>query len=81
MFNLMVILTFSFSNQKYHIWANLNLSCLFTMKFGVHTNSNMLNVMLMFTCPVLKWKYSFWANLAQMIKIVYLRQNLILRLI
>ena len=51
------------------------------MKFGVHTNSNMLNVMLMFTCPVLKWKYPFWANLAQMIKIVYLRQNLILRLI
>ena len=40
------------------------------MKFGVQTNSNMMNLMVMFNFSLLDWKYIFWANLVQKTKIV-----------
>ena len=47
-----------------------NQKCLFKMKFGVQTNSNMMNLMVMFNFSLLDWKYIFWANLVQKTKIV-----------
>ena len=41
------------------------------MKHGAQSNSNMLNSMVMFACPVLKRKYTYWTNLTKNIKIVY----------
>ena len=40
------------------------------MKFGVQTNSNMMNLMAMFNFSILDWKYIFWTNLVQKTKIV-----------
>ena len=53
-------------DQKYQ-------NCLFEMKFGIQTNSNMLNLMVMFTFCILDQKYPFWADLVQKIKTVCLR--------
>ena len=58
-----------------------SLQCIFRLKFDTSTNSNMLNLMVMFTFSVFDLKYSFWAKLAQKIKIVSLSRNLVLRLI
>ena len=51
------------------------------MKLGIYTNSNMLNLLVMFTFSVLERKYPFWANLVQKDKIVCLQCSLVLRLI
>ena len=57
-----------FSDWKYPLWANLkNQNCQFKLQFGVLTNSNMLNSMVVFTFAVLDQKYPFWANLVQKI--------------
>ena len=50
-----------------------NQNCQFNMKFGIYTYLNMLNLMVMFNCPVLDWKYPFLANLVLKFKITYLR--------
>ena len=34
-------------------------NCLIKMKFGIYTNSNMLNLMMMFICFAMELKYSF----------------------
>ena len=47
------------------------LNYMIKMKHGAQSNSNMLNSMVMFACPVLKRKYTYWANLTKKIKIVY----------
>ena len=61
------------------IWSKK--SKLFNMKLGIYTNSNMLNLLVMFTFSVLERKYPFWANLVQKDKIVCLQWSLVLRLI
>ena len=61
------------------IWSKK--SKLFNMKLGIYTNSNMLNLLVMFTFSVLERKYPFWANLVQKDKIVCLQCSLVLRLI
>ena len=45
------------------------------------TNSNMQNSMAVSAFSVLDWKYTFWANLAPKFKILYLKWNLVPRLI
>ena len=71
-------------------------NCLFKVKFGTPTNSNMQNSMMMFTFSVFDqkyakfngnvqfflfdWKYLFWASLIQKIKIVSLSWHLASRL-
>lgn len=47
------------------------LNYMIKMKHGAQSNSNMLNSMVMFVCPVLKGKHTYWANLTKNIKIVY----------
>ena len=42
------------------------------LKFGIHSNWNMHNSMVMFTFLVLDREYSFWTNWVQEIKIVRL---------
>ena len=54
---------------------------LFKMKLCTETNSNMLNVMVLFLCNELHVKYTFKANLVQAIEIVCLRIQLVARLI
>ena len=56
-------------------------NCLFKVKFNNNTNSNMQNSIVMFILFVLEWKHPFWANLVQIIKIVGLNRNVVLRLI
>ena len=58
-----------------------NQNCQFTLKFGIYSNSNMQNSVVVFTFSVLDQKYHFGATLVQKIKIVSLSWNLILRLI
>ena len=58
-----------------------NQNCQFILKFGTWTNSNMQNSGAMFNFSAFDWNYSFWANLVQIIKIVSLSRNLVLRLI
>ena len=48
-----------------------NHDCLFKMKLGFLTNSNMLNLMMMFTLSVLDRKYHFWANFIQKMKTLF----------
>ena len=72
-----------------------NQNCQLKLKYGIGTNSNMQNSLVMFTFSVfnwkyfagqiswkyLDWKYQFDANLVQKIKIVCLSWNLVPRLI
>ena len=51
------------------------------LKFGIHPNSSMQNSMVVFTFLVFDQKCLFWANLAQNVKIVSLRLNLVVSLI
>ena len=41
------------------------------IKLGAYNNSNMLNLVIMFICPVLYRKYNFWENLIQKNKMAY----------
>ena len=45
-------------------------NCLIKMKLGAYTDSNMLNLMVMFNCHVLDQEYPFGVNIVQTIKIV-----------
>ena len=47
-----------------------NQNCSFKLKFGIKTNLNMRNSMMMFTFSVFDHKYISWANLVQKFKIV-----------
>ena len=51
--------------------ARKSQNCLFKVKFGDKTNSNRLNLMMMFE-SLLDRKYPFWVNLVQKIKIIHL---------
>ena len=53
----------------------------FKHKFGTYTNSNMQNLMDLFTFSLFDWKYCFWANLVQKVKITSWSWNLVPRLI
>ena len=53
------------------VWWRLNL---------IHTDSNMLNSLVMFNFSIVDWKYSFWDNLVQKFKILCLRWNFVHRL-
>ena len=48
----------------------------FKLKFGICTNSNMQNSIVVFTFFVFDQKFIFWENLVQNVKIVRLRLNL-----
>ena len=75
-------LIFFVLEQKYTFSANLlQKKKLFKMKLCTETNSNMLNVMVLFLCNELHGKYTFKANLVQAIEIVCLRIQLVARLI
>ena len=50
------------------VWFK-NQNCQFDQKFGIWTNGNMQNLIVMFTFPDFHQKYSFWLNLVQNIKI------------
>ena len=56
-------------------------NCLFKVKLGIKTISNMQNFIIIFTFSVFIEKYPFWANLFQKVKTVSLNWNLITRLI
>ena len=58
-----------------------NQNCQSILKFGTWTNSNMQDSMAMFNFSAFDWNYPIWANLVQIIKIVRLSRNLVLRLI
>ena len=64
-----------FSTFFEQIWPK-NINSLFKMKFGIKTNLNMLNPMVMSKFSVLDQNYLFWENLVHKIKIVCLRWNL-----
>ena len=50
-------------------------------KWYFQPNSNMLNLMVIFTFSVMKWDYPFWAKFVQKFKIVCLSWNLVTELI
>ena len=54
-----------------------NQNCQFKFKFGLYTNLNTWNSMVVLTFSVLDWKHPFWENLVKNIKIVSLSQNLL----
>ena len=56
-------------------------NCHFKLKFGMYSNSNMENSMVIFNFSIFDWKYPFWVNLVQKFKIVSLSGNLVPRLI
>ena len=56
-------------------------NCLLKIKFGIPTNLNILNSMVILTFSVLGQEYLFWANLVLKIKTVYLRRKFVPRLI
>ena len=56
-------------------------NCHFKLKFGMYSNSNMDNSMVIFNFSIFDWKYPFWVNLVQKFKIVSLSGNLVPRLI
>ena len=58
-----------------------NWNCQIKLKFGIKTNSNMHNSVVVFPFSVLHRKYRFLPNLVQKIKIVSLSWNLLPRLI
>ena len=45
-------------------------SQLLEMKVGTYTNSNMMNLVVMFICSTFDGKYPFWANLVRKAKTV-----------
>ena len=51
--------------------------CHFKLKFGMFSNSNMENSIMMFNFSNFDWKYPFWVNLVKKIKIVSLSGNLV----
>ena len=53
-------------------YSQKNKNCQSRLKFGIHTNSNMQNSMVMFTFSVFDQKYPFCLNLVQKIRIVSL---------
>ena len=71
--NSMVVFTFSFLTGITPFLAKLvqkNQNYNFKLKFVAETNSNMQNLIAVFTLFVLDWKYRYWTNLFQSIKIV-----------
>ena len=64
-------------NEKFG--TNQNYLC--NVKFGTESNSNMLNLMVMFTFSLLDWKYPFWTDVVFKFKFVSLRLSLVHRLI
>ena len=40
------------------------------MNLGVQTNSNMLNLVMIFIWLVMDWKYAFWTHFVDEIRIV-----------
>ena len=62
------------------IWS-IKSKCIFKMKLGAQTNSNMLDSKVMFICPFLHQMYPLWTNVDKHIKIVFLRSNLSPRLL
>ena len=53
-------------------WNIFYFYCLFKVKFGTSTYSNLLISMLMFTFSILNWKYLFVVNFAQKVTTVSL---------
>ena len=51
------------------------------MKFDTQADSNMQNLMAVFSLSFVKWKNCFWKNLVQKIKIICSKRNLKSRLI
>ena len=45
-------------------------TCMVRMELGAKANLNMLNLMVMFICPVLDCKHTFWTNFVREIMIV-----------
>ena len=75
--------TFSVFKWKYlvgKIWSK-KLNCQFKLKFGMSTDLNMQNLMVVFISFWFRWEIAFWANLVRKIKIVTLSWNLLPRLI
>ena len=72
-----MMFTFSVFDQKYGKFGRKNRNCRFMLKFGIHSNWNMHNSIVMFTFLVLDREYSFWTNWVQEIKIVRLSRNLV----
>ena len=50
----------------------------FKLKFGIWTDLNMQNLVMVFTFSVFDWINPFWAKLVQKIKVDDLSQNLTL---
>ena len=69
-----VMFTFSVFNGKYLVGqiCSKKLHCQFKLEFGMETDLNVQNLMVVFIFSELYWKYSFWANLVEKIKIVSL---------
>ena len=72
--NSMEVFTFLFRKETAFLgkFGPRNQNCLFKMKFGTWTNSNMQISMVVFTFSVLDEKHSFSTNLVQKVKIVSL---------
>ena len=86
MLNLIMIFTFSVSDEKYPFLANLIKKKklkfhIYRTKVGTKINSNMLNTVVIFTCCGLYRKCSFSESFYQRIKIICLTWNLLPRLI
>ena len=54
-------------NCKYSFWENLvkNQNCQLKLKFGIKTNSNIYDSMVVVTFYVLNRKHPFWKNVVQ----------------
>ena len=61
------MLTYSILDQKTLFGQILGKNHNFQvkLKFGIYTNSNMHNLILMFTFSVFDWEYFVWANLVK----------------
>ena len=77
---MFVCLVLDWNIFSWQIWPK-NQKCFFRMKFGTWTNSNMLSSMIMFKFFLWHRKFPFWANSVQKPKIVWLRWDLVPRLI
>ena len=62
--NSLVMFTFQFSTENILLgkFGKKKLNCWFKLKFGMETDLNMQNLMVVFILSALDWTYSFCAN-------------------
>ena len=62
--NSLVMFTFQFSTENILLgkFGKKNLNCWFKLKFGMETDLNMQNLMVVFILSALDWTYPFCTN-------------------